>query len=276
MNDIRKWNPELKGDVIREGEYLRIYARTPQRPLKKMTYVVKKGDTLGAVSKKLKVPVKELMKINKLKVGDELVYYSHSVVEKSSSIGSCASGRLENGEMMPSGKGFSTSGRANIFGTNETVANILKCLKKFRSKYPKAPPVLIGDLSKKGGGELPPHVSHQSGRDVDIGYAPKDGKHLDWFKDFKPSEIDMDKSWFLIKCFLEMKDTQMIFMDYPLQEHFYNFLKKKKVSKKLLRKYFQFPGGPDADIGMIRHSKGHYSHFHVRFKCAKGDKGCVK
>lgn len=279
VSDIQKWN-NLKGNMIREGQTLIIYSRLPYRPMRKKIYIVRKGDSLNKISKKIKVSIKDLfhynnLKSNKINVGQELTYWSEAPANESESVGRAIDGKLVYGEMLPDGPGYVIQRPSSSYGTNESINYILKCITSFRKKFPKEKDIVIGDISDKNGGKLREHRSHQSGRDVDIGYIANGGKNHKSLINLKPSEINIAKSWFLIQCFLDIKDVQYIFMDYPLQKVFYEYLlKKKKKSKKNLEKYFQYPRGKDANAGIIKHSKGHYSHFHVRFRCPDDDNEC--
>ncbi len=49
---------------------------------------------------------------------------------------------------------------------------------EYRAAHPKAPRVVVGDLSLRRGGEIDEHVSHENGLDVDVYYPRRDGKAL--------------------------------------------------------------------------------------------------
>jgi hypothetical protein len=54
-------------------------------------------------------------------------------------------------------------------GTGELVRLIESAAHEVAFRYPRAQ-LTVGDLSRPGGGRIRPHVSHQSGRDVDLGF----------------------------------------------------------------------------------------------------------
>ena len=66
------------------------------------------------------------------------------------------------------------------WGTDRTVVRVLAALERFRIAYPAAPPVGVGDLSRRYGGNFGKrfgglgHASHQNGLDVDVYYPRKD------------------------------------------------------------------------------------------------------
>ena len=57
--------------------------------------------------------------------------------------------------------------------------NLTRAIAQVRARVRGLHDVAIGDLSAKKGGPLPPHKSHQSGQDVDLGFwftnQPKTG-----------------------------------------------------------------------------------------------------
>jgi penicillin-insensitive murein endopeptidase len=71
--------------------------------------------------------------------------------------------------LPPNGPGFERFrpfGRAN-YGTPALV-NAIAHAAATAWTGPEAPPLLVGDLSAKGGGRIPGHQSHRSGRDADL------------------------------------------------------------------------------------------------------------
>jgi murein endopeptidase len=63
-----------------------------------------------------------------------------------------------------------------LYGNERTIRKIISVIDAYRAANPGAPRVVIGDISRKGGGTLDEHVSHQNGLDVDIYYPRRDGK----------------------------------------------------------------------------------------------------
>jgi len=86
------------------------------------------------------------------------------------SLGSPNAGRLWGGVPMPEGEGWVLIAPAQAYGTAETVSALIACIEAVRAEFPDTPPVRIGHLSAREGGRLSPHLSHQSGRDADVGY----------------------------------------------------------------------------------------------------------
>jgi penicillin-insensitive murein endopeptidase len=59
------------------------------------------------------------------------------------------------------------------WGTEELVGLLQRSALRLARDEPGAP-LLVGSLSRQRGGRLPPHDSHQSGRDADLGFFMTD------------------------------------------------------------------------------------------------------
>ena len=134
------------------------------------------------------------------------------------------------------------------------------------------PKLVVGDISKKTGGFLPPHKSHQNGRDVDLGYYHVGKKELKGFRNVTRDTMDMDLNWALLDQFLKQDALEYIFMDRSVQRWMVEWGLKNGKSKKELRRLFQYPKGRGGTL--IRHEPGHLNHIHVRFRCPASDENC--
>ncbi len=287
-DDIARWNNLSDVAHIRIGQKLRI--RVPKGKYsssagggsastvitQNVSYVVKKGDNLGKISRKTGVSIDELKKNNsflrknpdKLKVGQTLVLrvqkFNGATGE---SRGLANNGSLSGGVQLPAGPGYIVRNAKRSYGTAQTVGLIMDTLGAYAKQYPKGPKFSVGDLSVQNGGKLTPHLSHQSGRDVDITYLHKTAKT-------NGTSVDIEKNWFVLEHFLKTKKIQYIFMDYDLQKYFYDYAKAQGYSESQLKSMIQYPNGKKSYFAIIRHSKGHADHMHVRFVCAETDKNC--
>jgi murein endopeptidase len=79
------------------------------------------------------------------------------------------------------------------WGTDALVATLRRVLGEYRAANPRAPAVLVGDLSRPHGGVFDNrygglgHASHQNGLDVDVMYPRRDGRlrHA-----WRPDQVD--------------------------------------------------------------------------------------
>jgi Penicillin-insensitive murein endopeptidase len=62
-----------------------------------------------------------------------------------------------------------------LYGNERTIRTIVSVIEAYRAANPRAPRVVVGDISFEDGGPMDAHVSHQSGLDVDIYYPRLDG-----------------------------------------------------------------------------------------------------
>jgi murein endopeptidase len=61
-----------------------------------------------------------------------------------------------------------------LYGNEHTIGTIVAVTRAYREAHPHAPRVVIGDISRDGGGRMDDHVSHQNGLDVDVYFPRRD------------------------------------------------------------------------------------------------------
>jgi hypothetical protein len=152
------------------------------------------------------------------------------------------------------------------YGTQETVAILRSAIAAVVRRFPTGThPLVVGDLSRPGGGRFKPHKSHQSGRDVDIGYyqtgTPPHRLMRVW-----PQNIDAARTWTLVEAMLADDQVQFMFIDWHLQKKLYEYARDEAgVPADKLAKWFSYPDARDKRGAPIKHLKGHADHIHVRF-----------
>ena len=187
------------------------------------------------------------------------------------SSGSANGGHLANGCELPrSGPGYIAHSR-NRWGTDDAVGLVQWAAARVAALRPGSVPVVIRDLSDEDGGRLRPHRSHQSGRDVDIGYFAANNETLSGFVEMGAGNLDPDKTWLLIEALLSTGRVRYLFMDYEIQAVLVRWLEDLDADPGLVERLFQYPAGPGVARGIIRHARGHADHFHVRFACGETD-----
>ncbi len=134
----------------------------------------------------------------------------------------------------------------------------------------------IGDLSRKQGGALAGHRSHQSGRDVDLGlyFESRLSGDPQRFVSASEGKLALGPMWTLVDHLARSKHTQYVFLDYELQKSIYRHARREGVSKSRLSRIFQYPDGRHVKDRLVRHEPHHDDHFHVRFHCPHGDTLC--
>lgn len=295
ITDLRRLNG-LKNNVLQIGQKLRVRRcgngrkRTAAAP----TYIhyVSRGETLSGIARRYDVSLAHIRRFNRLRnnvirPGQKLRLIPGRGGKGrpllGQSIGSPQAGRLENGIQLPKDAAYHRRRPHRAWGAHHAIHLIRRVANIVRRKYRRVHPVAIGDVSAKHGGDLAPHLSHQSGRDVDIGFYYKkkpQGYPVAFIKGNKHN-LHMGAMWTMLRAFASTARSpggvEKVFLDYDLQKLFYQWaLKHRKASKSTLRLMFQYPRGPGAINGIIRHEPGHADHIHVRFKCPAGDKKCHK
>ncbi len=277
--EIKRWNPSVSRQLT-AGRTLIIWAtQSPGVQIIK-EHTVQKGESLAEIAKKYGVKMGDLrnwnptIKAGSLKAGAKVKIVSWKAAPQGTSRGAANGGRLDSAQPLTSGKGFFVRNPDRAYGTEIALNTIVDCIGETRDRFPKAHDLFVGDLSFKGGGYMKPHKSHQSGRDADISYYIKGGPDARRFTVATRQTLDVEKTWDLFERFIESGKVVYIFVDYSLQEVLYEHAQKKGKKQEFLDKVFQYPRGRGHSVGIIRYSRGHDDHFHIRFKCDSKDENC--
>jgi len=241
---------------------------------------VRKGEDLEAVARRVQVKAEDLRRWNRLrsdrvKAGQNLRYCMP--VLRGSSIGSPNQGKLQKARNIDpdgdnQGTGFVLSpSRSATWGSPATVAAVRKAMACYRSRCPasrkaECPPVNLGDLSAKDGGHLGNHLSHQSGRDVDLGYLVRPPQSRGYFdRQATASNLNLKAQWALVGCLLDDPLVKFLFLSGTVAEA----LKAHARKVPALRRYLRF-----FQNGVIQPDTEHLTHLHVRYRCPRNEPHC--
>jgi len=154
-------------------------------------------------------------------------------------------------QLPESGDGFVTNNRgANgefQFGLQSSIDATINTASAWNGLHGDRP-MSIGQISKRGGGPFPPHVSHRLGVDIDVRPMRKDGKNQPVSID--EGQYDRDITTELIELWWQKAPVMALFFNDPTV-----------IAK-----------------GLSRFVKGHGNHFHVRLRMPgatlrSGDRG---
>ena len=196
------------------------------------------------------------------------------------SFGWPSAGRLFEGTQLPAHDAYHRRRPDLAWGTARMVAHLHHAIESTYNEFPELHRLSIGDISSPRGGRIKRHVSHQSGRDVDIGFYFRNAPNMvpRSFADATKENLHFEATWQLITTLLETRDMdgglQMIFLSYELQELLYKYALRTGVSQTEVDELFQYPAPPHTARGVIRHEPGHENHLHARFRCPSSDTGC--
>jgi Penicillin-insensitive murein endopeptidase len=97
-----------------------------------------------------------------------------------------------------------------LYGNPRTIRTLISVIRDYRAAHRYAPKVVVGDISRRGGGALDEHVSHQNGLDVDVYYPRRDHRLR---APAIVSQIDHRLAQDLLNRFVDA-GAQMIFVGY--------------------------------------------------------------
>ncbi|MDJ0765374.1 MAG: penicillin-insensitive murein endopeptidase [Myxococcota bacterium] len=207
-----------------------------------------------------------------------------AIPNSSVSIGTPMGGRLENGEVLPKkGSGYvliqETQRRRARFGASELVALVKEVAFRVQRKY-RGSVLGVADLSRRLGGRIDHHGSHQNGRDVDFLFYLLDikGKSIanhafvpidaNGYSTEPPMayRFDTPRNWALIEALLTSKKAivQWIFVSDAIKALLLTHAQEVGASPLLIRQAEQVLRQPGKKL--------HMDHFHVRIYCPRTDK----
>jgi murein endopeptidase len=179
----------------------------------------------------------------------------------SMSIGFTNAGALFNGVQMPIGEAWELVDPDHAWGTRETVDSLSHCINKVNTQFAGTAKMYIGHISAYRGGHLSPHVSHQAGRDVDVGYYYLPGQSR-WYATARENNLDRQRTWAFIRALVTDSDVELILMDRSVQRLVRDYAVTHGEDRAWVDQLFDGGGSMPS---LIRHAKGHATHIHVRF-----------
>lgn len=173
------------------------------------------------------------------------------------SVGLTNAGRLINGVQFPKGPYWTVVDSAETWATQETVDFLTAAITEVNTRIPNTPTIRINDISKKDGGWIRPHRSHQNGRDVDLGFYYPGGQPQRIKK--RETCIDVARNWAVVRAMVTTGDVQVILLDKRVQAVLRSYAEQIGEDPAWLASLF------DGDQSILKHARGHRDHFHVRY-----------
>lgn len=164
--------------------------------------------------------------------------------------------------------------KENVFGHPSLVLMLQRSAKQIARTFPGSK-LVVGDLSRKEGGALAGHHSHQSGRDADVLFFARDAdgkkvlpkKLVPYGADGKATDgsglvFDDERNWNLVVSWAKDHRAvlQYIFVSRALKARLLAFGKQHAKTKKLVPEIAPLFLEPE-------NAEPHADHFHVRIKC---------
>ncbi len=246
--------------------------------VERLRHTVAAGETLGRIRARYRTTHARLRELNpdrdlsELETGDELVVWKRDG-EVPVSYGAPDWGRVYHAEPLPPDDAYVILYLHRTFGTHYTVSETRRVLTSYVARFPDAHKLMVGDIGFRTGGQIHPHHSHRSGRDIDISYPRKHPPPtLQRFHEVHPYQLDVDKTLFLLKEFLDGGYVEHVFMDRQLQRLLYREAEQRGAPDEWLERVFEYPDWGNEAI--VQHSSGHRNHLHIRFHCQPTDRRC--
>lgn len=171
-----------------------------------------------------------------------------------------------------------------FWGTAGLVGLLERTAARVAARAPGSP-MNVGELSQRGGGDVVGHRSHESGRDVDVGFYLVDandgtpvsparfvriGRTLRGGIEGRPVRFDSPRNWALVESLVTDEETpvMMIFVAPHIRMHLLRYAQREGVPAEIIDRAGRVLIRPE---GVARHD----DHFHVRVYCAPRDgDGC--
>ncbi|NJL73498.1 MAG: RHS repeat-associated core domain-containing protein [Candidatus Competibacteraceae bacterium] len=129
--------------------------------------------------------------------------------------------------------------RGKQYAREQVRSSLEAVAREWNKRHPDMP-IRVGEISKKGGGVLPPHRSHQRGVDIDVGVMPSDPKSKK-----KPKYDDKEPQNYSRELTEELIDVFRTHSTLDIEEIFF----------------------ADPEVkGVTLIEDDHKKHFHVRYK----------
>lgn len=170
------------------------------------------------------------------------------------------------------------------WGLPDLVGLVERTARRVARRFPGAV-LSVGDLSRRGGGEIERHRSHESGRDADIGFylctAAKKQILADRFVSFdangaprgKPgTQFDDARNWALVEALLDdpLARVSHIFTAFHVRARLLRYAERIGMPESLRQRAAETMTQP-------RGVPDHDDHFHVRIACPREQRGaCIE
>jgi hypothetical protein len=164
---------------------------------------------------------------------------------------------------LKGGPGFVVAKPRRSFGTRLAVYRLNLVMALYRQRFPRAEPVIILDLSRRGGGSMNNHMSHMDGRDVDI---PLILEKMSSVTANTKRSVDVAKTWYIVQQLANSCDVEYIFVDTKIQKQLHTHAQGQGLGRQALSLILQYPDKQRSLSGLVRHWPNHHDHLHVRFR----------
>jgi hypothetical protein len=295
-DDLVEWNElEVKNGLPTKRKSLRVLTDRMPPPAFEVSYTVRAGDTWDEIAARFRVERIDLKalnwKVRELAPGKVLRIWVDpgrprtvrrgasgrevtppAIGDGGKSTGRPQRGRIENAVQLPETELYIRGHPGRLWGSSHTVRQVVRAFEELRERWGYEGTILIGAMSRRHGGRMPPHRSHQSGRDIDVRMPVLPG--VPRTRAANQDEIDWEATWALVRGFVATGEVEVIFLDIQLHRRLYEAARALGESREDIAAIIEWPNWRGNGRPLVRHSEGHVSHIHVRIRCADDEPKC--
>lgn len=186
----------------------------------------------------------------------------------------CDATRLVDGVLLPESPALYKLLNPDTAWASRRMADTLaQVAEEMAWRFPGIDPLVVGDISRRGGGPLAGHRSHRGGIDADLGLYETGGRmHQPGFRAPAPGEFDVEVNLAFVLAMLETGNVERIYLDQALirllRDH---AVESGTLTEDEARAIFILPeDGVErtwALAGVVEHVRSHHHHYHLRVFC---------
>ncbi len=293
--DLIRWNRLDPNEPAVRRRHLRVFTARVAPELRRVSYRIAAGESWDDIAANLRLPEHDLRVQNyriRTPAAGEVVSAWIDPLEGPSftpatepteqpplelhrdgkSIGLPQRGKLVDAVQLPEHPLWIRGNPDHLWASAHAIDIIHQAFSILRGQlgYPSA--LLIGSISRRKGGRMPPHRSHQSGRDVDIRLPLRPG--MEKTKAPTADEIDWYATWAMIDSFARTGHAEVVFLNEAHHHRLYEAARAMGVPRQRVHEVVRWPAWRGGADPVVQHAEGHHVHLHVRVRCGPDEPKC--
>lgn len=188
----------------------------------------------------------------------------------------CALTTLPDGLQLPDLPELYTIWDARkAWGTPLMVDTLTIAAEEMRWHFPQGDPLMIGDLSRRGGGQMRGHRSHRGGLDADVGiYWGDANQYSHGLRTVPAGELDLAANLAFVRTLFGSGNVERILLDNRIIRVLRAYaIDSGEMTEDEARAMFLLPEdgietSPWNLDQVVHHVPGHHHHFHIRVRCS--------
>ena len=293
--DLIRWNRLDPNDPVVHRQHLRIFTARVAPELRKVSYRIAQDEDWDDLAAALRVPEHDLRvqnyRLRKPTPGEVVTAWIDPLEGPSfaapaepidqpplelhgiaRSIGLPHKGKLDGGVQLPEHPLWVRGNPDHLWASAHAIDVTHQAFTVLRGEMGYDRGVLIGSISRRKGGKMAPHRSHQSGRDIDIRLPLRPG--LGKTKAPTADEIDWYATWAMIEAYARTEQAEVVFLNEAHHGRLYAAARAMGVSRERVHDLLRWPKWRGDADPLVQHAEGHNAHLHVRVRCGSDEAKC--